>query len=312
MIKMSWTEQHDGLLGLGRDGDDTFKFDVPEGHQFAGFDAKVLGGRFKEGVRVSKKPGRGTTGKDHEAKVDWWFDGGYRPFIKYRATATFIDGVVEKEKRALLIVCDLAYAGAPQFRTVYEWVESAGLMTVEYLLKDDYKHVTSLAGQEATTTNFVNSLAALAGRPGITAVDAVLMLHGLKNRIMFRDRSLTGGDGGTIRSKLGARALGAKLRACFSTCCWGETVADDLVAAGFRVVCGAKDVYANGAYGIPAALHAWESGTTFTSAVAKANNQTVLAVTDAIIRQVDPLFETANSYWTIAGKKYTRITSEGG
>jgi hypothetical protein len=311
MQKMSWTKQHDGLLGMSGKGDDTFKFDIPEGYQFAGFDAKVLAGKYGEGLRVSEKPGRGTTGKDKQAKVHWWFDGGSQPFIKYRATATFIDGAIEKEQRALLIVCDLAYGGAPQFKTLYEWIESAGLMTVKYLLKDDYKHVTSLADQDATATNFVNSLATLAGKQGVSAVDAILMLHGQQNRIIFRDRSLTGGTGGTIRSELGAENLGSKLRACFSTCCWGRTVADDLVAAGFRVACGAKDVYANGTYGIPAALHSWESGATFARAVANANNQTVLAVSDAIARHMAPLFATANSYWTISGKKYTRITSQG-
>ena len=292
-------------------GDDTFEFDIPKGYQFAGFDAKVLAGKYKEGLRVGEKPGRGTTGKDKQAKVHWWFDGGSRSFIKYRATATFIDGAVEKEQRALLIMCDLAYGGAPQFKTLYEWIESAGLMTVEYLLKDDYKYVICLDDQDVTATNFVNSLATLAGKQGISAVDAVLLLHGQQNRIVFRDGSLTGGTGGTIRSELGAKNLGSKLRACFSTCCWGRTVADDLIAAGFRVACGAEDVYANGTYGIPAALHSWESGATFARAVATANNQTVLAVSDAIARRMDPLFETANSYWTISGKKYTRITSQG-
>ncbi len=310
MQKWSRTKQHDGLLGMGGKGDDMFKFDIPEGYQLAGFDAKVLAGQYQEGVRVSEKPGRGTTGQDNQAKVHWWFDGGARPFVKYRATATFIDGVIEKEQRALLIVCDLAHGGAQQFKTLYEWVENAGLMTVEYLLKDDYKHVTSLAGQAATATNFVNSLATLAGKQGIKAVDAVLLLHGQEDRIVFRDRSLTGGAGGTIRSELGAKNLGSQLRACFSTCCWGKTVADDLVAAGFRVACGAEDVYANGTYGIPAALHSWESGATFARAVANANNQTVLAVSDAIARRIDPSFATANSYWTISGKKYTRITSQ--
>lgn len=312
MIRKSWTRQHDGASGKGDNGEDTFTFDIPNGYQFAGFDAKVLAGRYKEGVRVSEKPGRGTTGRDKRATVDWWFDGGSQPFIKYRATASFIEGVVEKEQRALLIVCDLAYGAVEEFRRLYEWIESAGLMTVEFLLKDDYKDVISLVGPDATATNFVNSLAALAGKNGIKAVDAVLMLHGYQDRVIFRDRSLTGGAGGTIRRELGAKNLGSELRACFSTCCWGRTVADDLVAAGFRVACGAEDVYANGPYGIPAALHAWESGATFVGAVATANNQTVLAVTDAIARRVHPLFATANSYWTISGKKYTRITSEGG
>jgi hypothetical protein len=37
-----------------------------------------------------------------------------------------------------------------------------------------------------------------------------------------------------------------------------------------------------------------------------------LAATDAIISHIHPSFATANSYWTISGKKTTRITSEAG
>jgi len=292
--------------------DDTFTFDIPQGYQFAGFDAKLLAGRHRPGVRVTKQPGHGTTGDGQKATVHWWFDGGSGPFIKYRATATYIDGAIEKDQRALLVACDLVDEGLSQFKELYKWLESLGPKTVLGLLEDDYKHVASLVGDEATSANFVSSLADLAGSAGIKAVDAVLMLHGRKDGIYFRDGVLTGGEGGSIRHKLGALNLGAELRACFSTCCWGETVADDLVAAGFRVACGAKDVYANGAYGIPVSLASWRSGETFASAVAKANNQVVLAATDGLISHVHPAFTTANSYWTISGKKTSRITSESG
>jgi len=307
-----WVVQHDGVLGIGRRGDDTFTFDVEEGYQFAGFDAKLLAGRHRPGVRVTMQPGHGTTGDGLKATVHWWFDGGSQPFIKYRATATYIDGAIEKDQRALLVACDLVDEGLSQFKELYKWLESLGPKTVLGLLEDDYKHVASLVGDEATSVNFVSSLADLAGRAGIKAVDAVLMLHGRKDGIYFRDRVLTGGEGGTIRKELGAIDAGAELRACFSTCCWGETVADDLVAGGFRVACGAKEVYANGAYGIPVSLASWKSGETFASAVDKANNQTVLAVTDGLISHVHSAFTTANSYWTITGKKTTRITSESG
>ena len=306
----SWVKQHDGPLGMGGKDDDTFKFDIPKGYQFAGFDAKVLAGRHRPGVRVKKQPGHGTTGEGQQAKVHWWFDGGSHPFIKYRATATFVDGAIEKDQRALLVACDLVDEGLSQFKELYKWLEGLGPRTVLGLLENDYKHVASLVGADATSANFVNSLADLARSDGIRAVDAVLMLHGRKNGIYFRDRVLTGGAGGTIREKLGSINAGAVLRSCFSTCCWGETVADDLVAAGFRVACGAKDVYANGAYGIPVALATWKSGETFARAVAKANNQFVLAATDGIIGHVHPMFATANSYWTISGKKTSRITSE--
>jgi hypothetical protein len=314
MMRMtkSWVVQHDGILGMGRKDDDTFKFDVPEGYQFAGFDVNLLTGRHRPGVRVQEQPGHGTTGKRKQAEVHWWFDGGAQPFIKYKATATFIDGTIEKDQRALLVVSDLVDEGLSQFKELYRLLESLGPRTVLGFLENDYKHVASLTGADATSANFVSSLADLAGSAGIKAVDAVLMLHGRKDGIYFRDRVLTGGEGGSIRRKLGALNLGAELRACFSTCCWGETVADDLVAAGFRVACGAKDVYANGAYGIPVALMNWKNGETFSMAVSKANNQIIMGATDAVISRIHPMFETANSYWVISGKKTTRITSESG
>jgi hypothetical protein len=311
--KVRWTKQHDGLFGMGARGYDRVPFDIPPGYQFTDFDAKVLAGRYKAGVRVRNQPGRGTTGKNKEARVHWWFDGGDQPFIKYQCTATFTNGTVTKNQRALLVVCDLADGGVQHFRQLYEWIESAGVMTVQHILNDDYKHVEYLTGSTATSANFVNSLVALAHKGGIKAIDAVLMLHGRINEIVFRDRALTGGKDGTIRRDLGTKNLGAELRVCFSTCCWGESVADDLVAAGFSVVCGSKDVYANGAYGMPIALHNWASSHTFAQAIAKANNQLIMAAADTIARKAHPSFATANSYWTISASKpsskFMRITS---
>lgn len=314
--KVRWTRQHEGLLGMGGKGDDRFSFDVPPGYQFTDFEARVLAGRYRPGVLVTNQPGRGTTGDNNKAGVHWWFEGGEQPFIKYRCTATFTNGIVTREQRALLVVCDLAYGAVQQFRQLYAWIESAGVMTVQHILNDDYAQVEYLVGPAATSANFVNTLDALAHKGGIEAVDAVLMLHGWRDEIVFRDRALTGGEAGTIRRDLSAKDLGARLRACFSTCCWGETVADDLVAAGFSVACGAKDVYANGAFGIPMALHTWASSQTFAQAIARANNQIIMTAADTIIRQVDPQFATANSYWTIAAAnpsdKSVRITSEVG
>ncbi|MBN1901794.1 hypothetical protein JW926_10780 [Candidatus Sumerlaeota bacterium] len=307
--KVSWTKQHDGLLGMGGKGDDTFKFDIPSGYQFAGLDASVVKGRSKPGVRVISKPGHGETGKNKKAKVHWWFDSANRSFIKYKCTATLIDGAITKSQRAMLVVCDLSYDGDKKFRELYQWIESSGLSVVKNTLGDDYKHFKTLSGSSATARNFITSLSDLSRKSGIQAIDVVLMLHGRKNKICFRGGALTGGSDGTIRKEIGSLNLGRKLRACFSTCCWGETVADDLVAAGFRVACGSRDVYANGAYGIPTALHSWECGDKFATAVAKANNQAILAVTDAIASAIDPLFATANSYWTISGSGSTKITS---
>ena len=73
--------------------------------------------------------------------MHWWFDGGSHPFIKYRATATFVDGAIEKDQRALLVACDLVDEGLSQFKELYKWLEGLGPRTVLGLLENDYKHV---------------------------------------------------------------------------------------------------------------------------------------------------------------------------
>ena len=301
-----WTEQHDGLLGIGGRGYDRYEFDVPSGCEFVRCEARVVAGRYAPGVRIAQRPSAGDRKSNRKIQVQWWFDGGPRPFIRYKLAATVrTASAIDQRKRALLIVSDLAHLGTEKLKWLYEWLDSTGVKAIRQILHDDYSSVTELLEEDATISNFVGTLASLAGDPRNEAVDLVLMLHGLPDVLCFRggDISLNG-----LRDRIQAQDLKNRLRACFSTACFGATHAPKWVDAGFRVSCGARGVYANGAYGLGIALLKWAEGARFSDTVRAANNFAVIAVCDGLARAVG--FDDVDSQWIVTGKANTRITSE--
>jgi len=301
-----WTEQHDGLLGIGGRGFDRYEFDVPPGYEFVRCEARVVAGRYAPGVQITQRPSPGDRKSNRKIQVQWWFDGGPRPFIKYKLTAVVrTASAIDKGKRALLVVSDLAHLGTEKLKWLYEWLDSNGVQAIKQILHDDYRSVAELLEEDATISNFVGRLTSLAGDPRNEAVDLVLMLHGLPGVLCFRggDISLN-----ALRERIQEQYLQNRLRACFSTACFGGTHAPKWVDAGFRVACGARGSYANGAYGLGIALLKWAEGARFSDTVKAANNLAVIAICDSLARMEG--FDDADSQWIVAGKANTRITSE--
>lgn len=306
--QFTWTRQHDGLIGSGGRGYDRFEFDVPSGYEFVRCEARVVAGRYAPGVQIAQRPSAGDRRSNCKVQVHWWFDGGSGPFIRYRLTATVqTASAIDQRKRALLIVSDLAHLGTDKLKWLYEWLDSNGVRAIKQILHDDYSSVTELLEKDATISNFVGRLASLAGDPKNEAIDMVLMLHGLPGVLYFRggDISLN-----ALRDRIQALGLKNRLRACFSTACFGATHAPDWVDAGFSVACGARGAYANGAYGLGIALLKWAEGARFSDTVRAANNFAVIAVCDGLARIEG--FDDVDSQWIVAGKANTRITSEAG
>jgi hypothetical protein len=292
-------------LLLGKNGDDTFTFHPPADYAFAKAEVRLLSGRYDPGVRIKSKPSAGDPRRNRKIKVHWWYDGGPQPYVKYRLTATCRKAVVPKAKRALLVVCELAYGGASNLRQLYTWIETAGMTTVRAILGDDYRSISELKGPQATRSRFVRKLKSLTADSRNKAVDVVLMLHGLRNRLYFRDGGVNTTD---LKSEIANNGPLAKLRACFSTACYGASHASDLVDAGFRVACGARGVYANGAWGIPTALRNWADEETFSKAVSQANNPAMIAIADRAAELIG--FNGVDSHWIVRGTRSTRITSK--
>jgi hypothetical protein len=212
---------------------------------------------------------------------------------------------IESEERALLVVANLSDGGDPRLQKLYEWLDENAIKVAKLILDDEYHHIEALTGPDVTAQNFVGRVLANAQNPQIKALDVILVLHGLKEKLFFDDGSIESSD---LGAQIQTANLQDRLRLLYSTACYGSTHAQDFIDAGFRTASGAAGVCANGPYDYPAQLYNWKQEKTYKSAVKAGNNPLWMAIYDNIAEALG--FDDVNSEKVIMGKKYTRIYSE--
>lgn len=212
---------------------------------------------------------------------------------------------VVKDERALLVVANLASHGDPRYQLIYQWLDANAVGVAWLSMRPHYGRIHVLTGPQVTRSHFVDTIQALAQDPQIKALDVFLVMHGSKARLHFEDGAVSTAD---LKTQLQVADLKNRLRLLYSTACYGATHADDFVGAGFRVVSGALGVNANGPYDYPAQLVHWGRGQRYKTAVNAGNRRLGILTHDAVARAAG--FDDVNSEKIIAGKKYTRITSE--
>lgn len=211
--------------------------------------------------------------------------------------------LVEKDKRVLFVAANLTTHGLDRFGPLYEWLDRHATTVAKMLMKEHYRHIETLTGDELTKDAFLNRLVELAEDPQTLAVDVVLSLHGWPQDLYFHDGSYLVAS---LCEELKAKKLKHRLRLLYSTACFGANHAPHFVEAGFRVASGAKATNANGPYDYPTQLDGWRRGKTYWSTVKRANNPIFIAMHDAIARELMG-FDDANSFKEIAGRVYTHI-----
>lgn len=177
---------------------------------------------------------------------------------------------VSKTQRALLVVSSLASQGRKNLSWLYHGLELGGIGLADVILGPQYANRQSLVGADVSADSIVGALADLHGMPSVTAVDLVLMVHGQPD-----DLVVDTGDpipAVQLASALTQRGVGQKLRACYSTACFGNSHAPALRNAGFKVVCGAVGVNANSATEYPQVLQHWASGDSFGDCISTGDN----------------------------------------
>jgi len=211
---------------------------------------------------------------------------------------------LQKDERVLLIATNLSTGGAKEFQAVYEWLDKNAVLLANQYLAPHYRQLATLAGDDVTSSNFVDRLVSLTQMPGIRAVDVVVVIHGLPGQLLFDDGLISSAE---LGSRLRAARLNDRLRLLYSLACFGATHAQDFVAAGFRVASGALGVNANGIYDFPAQLHRWSSGATYKAAVAAGNNPIGIATSDFLAAHLG--FTEVKSEKIVTGRVLTRITT---
>lgn len=207
---------------------------------------------------------------------------------------------ISKEQReAVLFVANLASASMEGYeKSFYEFVtfsaESVGLT----FLRPNYRAVHVVKGTDATLAALTSKLNAAASNAAVKVVDLIFVTHGLNEQVAFADKRRSMDEvKQAIVTGLSASDR-AKLRAVFSTACFGASHRDGWIAAGFNVASGSRGVYADSGTSFPAFLTAWAAGQSFSDAVKAANDSDPLRVQDKAAVNVMKSFGTPDKFVT--------------
>lgn len=184
---------------------------------------------------------------------------------------------VTKNERAVVVISDLTEL-PPEKDQLYTFIESAGRVFCETLLKNDYADYVTLYDASATKANLIQTLQAIGAKATIKAIDLIVMLHGSTNRLGFK-----GGNSNTatLATDIAALNLHGKLRLVYSTACFGSSHNDDFRNAGFNTSIGARKVNTNGAVELPVILQLWTAGQKIKDALAVGENPLTRDTADA-------------------------------
>ena len=212
---------------------------------------------------------------------------------------------ITENERSLLVVVNLSTGGVEKFQPIYKWLDENAMTLARLILKKQYRLIDTLSDDEVTSTNFIEKIKKLAKDPQTKALDVILSLHGLKQKLYFDDGPIESRD---LGNQLKVANLKDTLRLLYSGACYGSTHAGDFIDGGFRVASGAKKVASNGPFDFPLQLHNWAKGKTYEDAVKAGNLKIGIDISDAAARALG--FEDVNSRKEVFGDEKTRITSK--
>ncbi len=210
---------------------------------------------------------------------------------------------VSERERDLFVVSYLEERAADNVRWLLRWAEDLGVDLAREMLADHYRNFSTLEGDDATYTNFMDRIANLASDPDLKALDVFLLVHGDRAGPVFKGGTK---DAKEIGADLRALGLRRKLRALYSVACWGSLHADSFLHGGFRVVSGAIGVNANGAVEYPIFMEQWRRGKRFKMAI-HATPSFITKAQDSLARAMG--FQDVNSEKMIVGRPYTNIST---
>ncbi len=218
---------------------------------------------------------------------------------------------MDTSARRLVVASATTLSGRKNLKWLYQFIDVAGIVVVDQLLKDKYAAVTYLNGAGVTRDALVGALRDAAGAPGTQAVDLVLMVHGLKSAQIV----LAAAGGGTedvlatdIAADIAAAVPAGTLRLCYSTACYGALHNDAWLAAGFRASIGARQTNANSATELPTLLSLWGNKQTIKDALARGEDPMTRIPADQLAKFIGK-FKDANSDKLLVGDPGLTIDS---
>jgi len=231
---------------------------------------------------------------------------------------------VRKQQRDLLIVSHLDVRGAPHWNGLYTFLETSGINIIRGELGRHYRKVHAMRSspqrntRRLTLARVAKKLKEIAATRSVKAVDLFWMTHGSPEIIHLqhnnrrkRDQALHVKDkvAPAILAKLN-KSERAKLRAVFSTACYGKSHLDGWLKAGFQVASGSRQIFADADESLPPFLRNWRKGRRFRSAVHIANRNQKRDTRDRHVRTMKRFKNMrVDSHREVKGKTCLRIDS---
>jgi hypothetical protein len=211
---------------------------------------------------------------------------------------------INKNERAVLVISNMVTYGRSDLQRLYQFIERSGVAIAETILRPRYKTYRTLIQKQATFQATVDTLMALISDDSIQAIDLVLNLHGDEKILCFEDGTV---HTGRIKKELLNLNAKNKLRMVYSTCCYGESHAEDFIASGFKAASGAVATNADAATEYPVFLTLWAAGRKFKDAVGAGNNPITRIPQDRAAKALG--FDDADSHKVIVGDGTITIKS---
>lgn len=229
---------------------------------------------------------------------------------------------ITKNERVLVVVSELDQHGPGDLRDLYRTLEGLTRAIPGGILASEYSRVIGQFDRSATSNNFVNVLRTLALDERVKAVDVILSLHGNTNRLYFF-------EGGVRISNLMTRLLRAdtpaqrdlvvkmkkKLRLMYNLSCFGDSVNEEFVSAGFDTSVGSLAVNANSDVEFPSFIGLWRMGFKVSEALAPTNNPAALLAHDGALRTLghvtgNEMLQRIDSKKEVEGRSALRIDTD--
>lgn len=226
--------------------------------------------------------------------------------------------VVRRDERALVVYSEFNEDNDPEIlRRLYRFVERNGISVAMTVLQGSYDRVIPVTGPAATMDQFIDSLELALFDDGIEEVDVIFNSHGNYKEdermayVYFApDPNAPAGSmeaSGVVSAaylgeKIEELASEERLRMFYTTACWGDHIAEEMVAAGFSCGAGSVDVNTNSAIEYPLFLAAWKAGLPFGTCVRQALKRSQYRTTDAAARLMkSDWWKSADSYKALHG-----------
>ncbi len=165
----------------------------------------------------------------------------------------------------------LVGSGPAYERAFYRGVEWSAERMARRHLTGTYRSCELLRGPDASLPNLVDALRRAATTPGVRAVDLLVNPHGTSRRLWFADGPVDAEQVASVLQHQIDPVARHRLRAAFSTACFGMSQGDAWLRSGFHVVVGARGIYADGLTSLPRLLRSWAAGATVDDAVVASN-----------------------------------------